>query len=366
MRVLFFFSVMCIVFSSCKRKIQGDLLEIPVDISQDISLHLSKISEEVLAIELELTDESLVHPDRGRTARIFLSENYVIVVQTRNIFVFNHEGKFIRTIGARGQGPGEYTFILSAALDKKNNRLFVGTDSKIIYYDLNGNLISESEIPTGWHISDMNYIDGELLLAVEQIKSDEKGHFKHSAIYWMDDNLQVTESFTIRKDYFERPGTFTNFFRDFILHRNSIVYLYYSDLYFQHMQNPAVVVLRDTLYRVENNQLVPELRLRFRNDGVDAGGTKFIELFNIYRSSRFVFAVYSDNRSGTFFHFVFDTKTGIGYNMQDGFTVDGIASRVSIRPLNTNPEMFYFWYTHMEYDDMEEPNPTLYIRRLKK
>ena len=37
-----------------------------------------------------------------------------------------------------------------------------------------------------------------------------------------------------------------------------------------------------------------------------------------------------------------------------------------IRPFNTNPELFYYWYTHMKPDDLEEPNPTLYIGKLKQ
>jgi hypothetical protein len=88
----------------------------------------------------------------------------------------------------------------------------------------------------------------------------------------------------------------------------------------------------------------------------------------MYRSSRYVFAVYGNNAENIFYRFCYDTRTGKGYNMEDGFTDDihQIEKRVSIHPFNLNTEMFYFWYTHMKPDDLEEPNPTLYIGKLKK
>ena len=128
------------------------------------------------------------------------------------------------------------------------------------------------------------------------------------------------------------------------------------------------MVLRDTLYRIEKNQLIPELKLKFKNNGIDGGGNKFIHLFNMYRSSRYIFAIYNNEQDKNDYRFCYDTKTGKGYNMQDGYKDDihQIEKRVSICPLNTDSEMFYYWHTHMKPDDLEEPNPTFYIGKLKK
>jgi len=139
---------------------------------------------------------------------------------------------------------------------------------------------------------------------------------------------------------------------------------------------PQIKVLRDTLYRLEDNRLVPELKLKFRNDGFDRAGDKIIDLYNIYRSSRYVFAMYEFNPNNkernterpTRYYFCYDTKTGKGFNIKDGYTddINGIDKPVSIRPLHTDSEIFYYWHTHMKPDDREEPNPTLYIIKLKK
>jgi hypothetical protein len=123
------------------------------------------------------------------------------------------------------------------------------------------------------------------------------------------------------------------------------------------------------LHRFENNRLIPELKLKFKNDGIDGSGNKFINLNKIYRSSRYVFSVYNHvQKDYNRYFFCYDTKTGKGYHMQDGYTDDihQIEGRVRIRPFISDTEMFYYLHTHIGPDDLEEPNPTLYIGRLKK
>ena len=354
---------------SCGKTKQSELLEIPVDFDQNISLPLSEIVDELIIIDPELTDESLINPDRIR--RVFLSENYVIIGEIGQILVFNKDGKFAHPIGSRGQGPEEYSgLIRSLALDEKNGRLFVNTTSELLCYDLDGNFIRKARTEPGTVI-DINYVNDKLLLVAEQSGGkDEKGRFIHSVVYRMNDELQITDSCTIRNTYFERPFRTIHPYEYYILPGNSSVFLYHPDIY-PNESNPAETVLRDTLYRFENNQLVPELKLKFKNNGIGGYGNKIIQLFTMYRSSRYVFAVYGNDVDNIFnynYRFCFDTKTGKGYNIQDGYTdyFNNIEKRVSIRPLSTNPDMFCYWHTHMNPDDLEEPNPTIYIGTLKK
>ena len=143
--------------------------------------------------------------------------------------------------------------------------------------------------------------------------------------------------------------------------------MYYGDFTWIRKSNIDLIekVFSDTLYRIENKSIVPELKLKFINNGVN----KFISLFNIYRSSRYIFAIYDNvHFPGIIYYFCYDTKTGKGYNMQDGFTddINGIDKPVKIRPFSHDTEMFYYLHTNMNPNDLEEPNPTLYIGKLKK
>ena len=363
MKYYLLMSISVLILSCCSITQNSTLPEFPVDIDQNISFPISEIAEEITAIELKLTDESLINPDH--ITRIIHCDNAVIICEYDKILLFNTNGQFIRSIGSKGQGPGEYRVIDNIAIDEKNRRLFVIASSKIICYDLEGNFLKQASFREPYDF-DINYINNELLLLAEHWGEDKNGIIKHAMVYRLNDDLQNIDSCLIRITYSERLATIFSRISYYLLYGNSMIYLYYPDNSI--MENPAEIVLRDTLYRFEQNQLFPELKLKFKNDGIDRGGNKFINLRNLYRSSRYIFAMYHNMKTRNYYYFCYDTKTGKGYNMQDGYTDDihQIEKRLTIHPLTTNTEMFYYWHTHMKPDDREEPNPTLYIGRLKK
>ena len=393
MKNLYYITIIGLLLLSCNRTKQSEsneisvvinqnreFFEIPVDIDQNYSLPLSEIAEEITAIELELTDESLINPDYLQ--RIIISEDHIIVLSSSKILVFNKDGKFLRSIGSRGQGPGEYTSISNFALDEKNRRLFIATSMpyRIICYNLDGKFLNSSEIYRQFSsIVDIHYLNNELLFIASQdaleneIENRKANSATKHSLYRLKDDFQMLDSCVILKQYLETtyrvyiPNIYYS--RDFIFKGNSSLYLYYCENYLPQFP-PMEIVLRDTLYHFEDNQRIPDLKLNFKNDGIDRGGNKFIHLFNIFRSSRYVFSIYQRDVivNSSWYHFCYDTKTGKGYNMQDGYTddINGIEKRVSIRPLVTNSELFYYWHTNMKPNDKEEPNPTLYIIKLKK
>ena len=369
---------------SCGESKQGDLLEIPVDIVNNtvLQLPLSEIAESITAIELELTDESIINPKYIK--RIIFSDDMIFIAQKENILVFNGSGKFIRSIGSKGQGPGEYLEIRNIVFDETNKRLFLVSWRKIICYDLSGNVLMESSFSPSrfeYIIYDINYFNNELLLIGWSIDNkDETGLFAHAEVFRLNEDLQIIDSSTILKVY-EHSGWSDSGSEDYILLLDSTVYLYYP-FSTAHTSNALgkvkqeKSVLRDTLYRFENNQLIPDLKLKFNRNGIDIEGYMFIKLINIYRSSRYIFAEYynyaegrNDNNIYSLYVFCYDTKTGKGYRVvrNNRYTDDiNQIEHVLIRPLNSNTEMFYYTHTHMNPNDLEEPNPTLYIGKLKK
>jgi len=365
----YFLFILIIVFLhfSCSKTKQGDLLEIPVDIYPKTLLPLSEIVEDITNIELEMTDESLINPDY--IDRIIYLGSNIIVAGLNKILVFNGEGKFVRSIGSRGQGPGEYNSIQKIAIDEKNNHLYLVTNSpkKIICYDFTGKFLKESVNPILGYIVDANFINGELLVIDSKIdKVDEVGIYTRSMINRFSDDLQLIDSCIFRKNINNPTSPISYFKPDFILKSRGIVNVYCSELYMEEYA-PREIVLRDTLYRIEKNKLIPELKLKFKNDGI-SGGNKFIDPSNIYRSSRYVFSIYENYTDKNRYYFCYDTKTRKGYNMQDGYIddINKIDKPVKIRPFNHDTEMFYYLHTHMKPGDLEEPNPTLYIGKLKK
>ena len=115
------------------------------------------------------------------------TENSIIVAMGglggyNTALVFNIDGKFVRSVGSMGQGPGEYNMILNAAFDDRNSRLYILANRpyKIVCYHLDGKFVKESLLDqNGWYY-DINYNNDELLL--ECLYSGEIIHTKKQCI----------------------------------------------------------------------------------------------------------------------------------------------------------------------------------------
>ena len=382
--VLFF----AFLLSSCRNGESGDLMEVMVDIGQTNTLLLSEITEEITSIKLELTDESMINPDM--VIKVLLYDSLAFIAESKQLLIFDIKGKFVRSIGSKGQGPGEYVFIKDFTFDEENKTIYIINQGRqIISYDLNGNFLRELTLinQLQGQIFSIDYLNNDLFLFAESVvekqnEEDEKIKCYRSVVYTINNELQFIDSCFVRDEYL-------NFSRQhgssyYLTCKNSAIYLYYPELFSLIInQNPSISpqgpikrALLDTLYRLDGNQLIPELKLKIKRNGQDYDGSKNIQLMNIYRSSRYIFVVYSiyfDVKIETRFIFCYDTETGIFYNSNKyKDEINNIEEELKtrpyrpIRPMLNDTEFFYYVHTHFNPDDLEEPNPTLYIGRLKK
>jgi hypothetical protein len=66
---------------------------------------------------------------------IFLYENKV------GVLVFNRNGKFLRKIGSKGRGPGEYIYGLDFTVDKKTETVYINDLTEIKTYNKEGKFL---------------------------------------------------------------------------------------------------------------------------------------------------------------------------------------------------------------------------------
>ena len=109
---------LCFMFS-CGQKEKGiDCLTLSVDLNQS-PLKYNDVFSNAEVIPLETTDSSLiVYPFEVIEHKGNL---YIYDIHVNKAFVFDKKGKFIRQIGRTGQGPGEYSWLQSISMDKKND-----------------------------------------------------------------------------------------------------------------------------------------------------------------------------------------------------------------------------------------------------
>lgn len=97
---------------------------------------IEKLFELKSNVQLELTPDSALA--NVTDLAVDVRGNYIVCdgTQLNQVWIFSPEGKFLRNLGRRGQGPGEYYAPLSVAVDNQGNILINDyLQSKIIYYD---------------------------------------------------------------------------------------------------------------------------------------------------------------------------------------------------------------------------------------
>lgn len=345
---LFFLFVLCI---SCKQRINRDIETIMINTTPDNPISLSSISDNIEEVTLELTDESLLS---DQIFRVLIMNDYIIVADRKQStpLVFDRKGRFIRSIGKRGQGPEEFLSVADIAVNEKDNLLYITSTTKTVCHRLDGAFVSKSNLGSSY----LNYIDNTLYLIKEKFEQDSI-NTRISMMYLTDKTLNIKDSIELKRVE-NAQMMYTHPHRDFVtIHDGKL-----NQYMFEFEAEPFI---RDTLFRIEDNELIPDLKLDFGTSGLDANGERSLYVWNIYRSNRYAFAVYGFPPN-IHMRSCYDLKEQKGYTMQNGYNDDIYQSGiVDIRPVNTNSELYYFLsYKHI--DDTCEANPSLYIGTLKK
>jgi hypothetical protein len=115
------------------------------------TIYASSIFKSVRTIILEDTDDALI----GDISRIKVSNNYIFVLDAwiaKKLFVFDKNGKYLRQIGSKGQGPGEYLTIMDFCIDAEKREVYILDyfPKKVHKYNLDtGEYISSINLPKG-------------------------------------------------------------------------------------------------------------------------------------------------------------------------------------------------------------------------
>lgn len=108
-----------------------------------ITLHASDFIDSLRLIRLQNTDDAIVGSSIAWNAgnRLFVFDYQLNIVKQ-----FTDDGTYIGNIGARGQGPGEYTiapYYIDADLAAGRIYLLQYNTDKLISYDLDGNYVAD-------------------------------------------------------------------------------------------------------------------------------------------------------------------------------------------------------------------------------
>ena len=246
------------------------------------SININDLATNFEYIQLETKDECLT----GTRLAIYSNDQYLIAIDREKILLFDrNDGRFIRKIGQKGNGPGEYSRTYSVMpYDEGKNLIYAGRNKKRYGYSLDGQLNDTLSIPD--FVSEIGNIDDKTYAA---FMPDYQGGEKIKLIIFNHtDSLMKTFP-----NYLSAPKT-SSFFA---WNPNSWFYKLDKQLYFYQLFN-------DTVFHVGTNSLTPKYVLNMgqysppyemkTSPEFDPG--KYFMMRTIQESSQYVFCSFNFNK----------------------------------------------------------------------
>lgn len=139
-----FLFILCAIIS-CNNRDQTrfnklETIDLDEGLKNKKELVLSQIATDIQYIPLETKEECLI----TSVSQVFAFKNKIIVFdeRQRNIYLFENTGKFIRKIGKKGVGPGEYNEAFRVSFNDKDSSILV-KDRDNIFYGIDGIFIKK-------------------------------------------------------------------------------------------------------------------------------------------------------------------------------------------------------------------------------
>jgi hypothetical protein len=269
-------------------------------VDTQVSINTIEIRKDFLSgdspeFHIEILDtiylEAPGNPPLTAVQDIAFSENFFLLLdRVHGLLKFDNNGSFLGKIGEKGEGPDEYTIPYAIHLDEKENVVFVADWQKmtVISYNLEGKFESTSNKLPGHPIS--FYKDNDTLLVVQETLNGTKEKPRQVL-------LSSIEPKSLEVKHWERPlyGYHSNYTISHpiprILNRVKNTNLFYLPIIRGDISSHSD---RDTIFRKEDDHLVPEYLLHFIGfDNTLQLGMNHVVMSDSYAYLRVVY----DNRS---------------------------------------------------------------------
>lgn len=161
------------IFSSCTKQSSDDILINGFDdhYNEENAPQSSFIGQiEVIPLTSEHKSVVLTNPQK-----IVSYENRFYILDNNRLFCYGPSGKFIRFIGERGHGHGEYINIATFVVSDHTIRLLDSFKNTLIAFTTDGDFISETDAPEGIlsNVADAVFETDDLLFMTNHIYNDQ-------------------------------------------------------------------------------------------------------------------------------------------------------------------------------------------------
>jgi len=236
------FLIVTLLMAGCNMRDQDGIQIIDVvgnmDNTRDIKL--SDIADDVKYIPLETNPECLL----SYGYRIVPTKEYFFIADgDKPLFVFDRQGKYVRKIGAIGQGPGEFRNCIQFHLDEEKREVYIlNRNKEFMKYSWDGEYISTIEFP---------------YRAMLYHRSDQ-GEFM-----FFNFNQMNRDSLFFRLYFTDRELNFTSVIPEKQIDASSFGVSIGAQVWNWNDEILALIELCDTVYKVNEDHLSPKAYMNF-------------------------------------------------------------------------------------------------------
>jgi hypothetical protein len=230
------------VFITCTKENNNSIVEIELEknIHNFQNFKLSKLCDNIEYIALDSNDSTIIEGIHF----IDITDNYILIYDTKQCFLFDRSGRFLQNIGREGNGPGEYRFVGQPRI--LNNEFFIPDPARntLMVFD-NLNKFKE-EIKTIDCFTNQRFIENYFVLSDSTFFIQIPNHngVQKNRIALINRNGNVLKEYA-NTTFFQREkplNTSLNCAANFYRYNGSIRYK---------------ELLNDTIWQVEDDRLKP-------------------------------------------------------------------------------------------------------------
>ncbi len=342
-----------VLLMACKEPEITDLWTVEVTNETDHGVELNAISESVTKITLENHEDALI----TNVKEVLRIESYFVVITFDNrILIFDQSGKFFKVLGRQGGGPGEYEFVTAFALDEDLRKFYVVSLRKVLVYTFEFKLVDEFKLD--FFVSFLSFHkDNIYVISYEYEIPVDGGFATETSMYILDKNFNGLDSIPIRRVVRKDRQAGLLGYSKYISTNGSDSFIY----------APVATnerYLRDTVFQLDKNRIIPYAKLRFAEPHLDERGIKRYLIANIFMTANYLGSHYYKDGNDIYF-FLYNRKTSKAYNFKGG-PLDDEGDTVVLNLLDASSNTFYYVKTiGFTNSSEEEQNPVIGIVRLK-
>ncbi len=205
--IVLLFSILCFSQNPIR-------LNIAENYNSKKELNISEVGTEIKYVQLETTENCYF----SQINKIII-DDYIYVSAREGLFVFAENGKFIRSIGKKGRGPGEYNSIVDFDINNETVAILEITQHKILLYKNDGTYLKSIVYQ---NINNKLFITGNSCYVFNSDPPDFWGHSDSGILLDIYDNNEGYK--TVRNKNSDLPSCCRNSykFRDVVFFRQSL------------------------------------------------------------------------------------------------------------------------------------------------